>query len=155
MKASGWNIRPSCASSVKTGRNETVMMSRLKNSGGPDFAAGGDDGTRSRGSPGFSRSRCLWAFSIITIAASTMAPIAIAMPPRLMMLELSPSTCIAMKAISTPIGSMMIATRALRTCSRNTMQTERDDDAFLDQRAPQRIDGAMDQVGTVVDRLKR
>ena len=39
--------------------------------------------------PGGARSRRLCAFSIITIAASTIAPIAIAMPPRLMMLELT------------------------------------------------------------------
>jgi len=39
----------------------------------------------------------LMAFSIITIAASTIAPIAIAMPPRLMMLEPRPSSFIAVK----------------------------------------------------------
>ena len=66
---------------------------------------------------------CLWAFSIITIAASTMAPMAIAMPPRLMMFELIPITRMAMKAISTPTGSMTIATSALRTWNRNTTHT--------------------------------
>ncbi len=85
-----------------------------------------------RDSPGFNRSRCLWAFSIITIAASTIAPMAMAMPPRLMMLELMPSARMAMKAIRTPTGSMMMATSALRTCSRNTMHTSGHDDAFLE-----------------------
>ena len=47
---------------------------------------------------------------------------AMAMPPRLMMLELMPSACMAMNAISTPIGSVMMATSAERTC-RKTMQT--------------------------------
>ncbi len=42
---------------------------------------------------------------------------------QLMILEPSPSACIAMKAISTPIGSMMMATSALRTCSRKITQT--------------------------------
>ncbi len=115
-------MRPSCASSVNTGRNEMVMMSRLKNSAGPTSRHAAMMASR-REPPGFRCSRCLCAFSIITIAASTIAPIAIAMPPRLMMLELRPSACIAMNAISTPMGSMTIATRALLTCSRNTMQT--------------------------------
>jgi len=33
--ASGLNRRPSCDSMVKIGRNDTVMISRLKNSAGP------------------------------------------------------------------------------------------------------------------------
>ena len=37
VNASGLNSRPSCPSSVKTGRNETVMMSSEKKSAGPDF----------------------------------------------------------------------------------------------------------------------
>ena len=60
-----------------------------------------------------------------------------------------------MKAISTPTGSIRIATSALRTCSRNTMQTSATMSAFLEQRALQRVDGAVDQVGAVVDRLDR
>ena len=76
-----------------------------------------------RGLPGGARSRCLCAFSIMTMAASTMAPMAIAMPPRLMMLEPRPSAFMAANAISTPTGSMRIATSALRTCSRKTTQT--------------------------------
>ena len=35
VKASGLNSRPSCDSSVKIGMNDTVMISRLKNSAGP------------------------------------------------------------------------------------------------------------------------
>ena len=59
----------------------------------------------------------------MTMAASTIAPIAIAMPPRLMIVELMPSACMAMNAISTPIGRLTMATSAERTCSRKTMQT--------------------------------
>ena len=94
---------------------------------------------------------CLCAFSIMTMAASTMAPMAMAMPPRLMMLELMPSQRMAMKAISTPTGSIRIATSALRTCSRNSTQTSGDDQRLLDQRALQRFDGALDQFRAVVD----
>ncbi len=46
-----------------------------------------------------------------------------AIPPRLMMFELMPRACMITKAISTPTGSMMIATSALRACSRKIMQT--------------------------------
>jgi hypothetical protein len=65
----------------------------------------------------------LCAFSIITMAASIMAPMAMAMPPRLIRLEFMPSERMAMKAIRTPTGSIRMATSALRTCIRKTMQT--------------------------------
>ena len=35
VNANGLNRRPSCDSSVKIGMNDTVMISRLKNSAGP------------------------------------------------------------------------------------------------------------------------
>ena len=62
-------------------------------------------------------------FSIITIAPSIIAPIAIAMPPRDMMSAPTPTQRMAMNAIRMPIGSVRIATSADRACSRNTMQT--------------------------------
>ena len=122
VKASGLNSRPSCDSSVKIGMNETVMISRLKNSAGPTSEAASIR-TATRDRPGSARSRCLWAFSIMTMAASIMAPIAIAMPPRLMMLAPRPSSFMAPNAIRMPTGSITIATSALRKCSRKTMQT--------------------------------
>ena len=67
------------------------MMSRLKKSAGPTSTAASIS-TSVRGLPGGARSSRLWAFSIMTMAASTMAPMAMAMPPRLMMLELKPSS---------------------------------------------------------------
>jgi len=39
VQASGLNMRPSCASSRKTGRNETTMISREKNRAGPTCLA--------------------------------------------------------------------------------------------------------------------
>ena len=107
---------------VKIGRNETVMISRLKNSAGPTSLAASIS-TSMRGLSGGARSRCLWAFSIMTIAASIIAPMAMAMPPRLMMLEPMPNAFMAAKAIRMPTGSIRMATSALRTCSRKTMQT--------------------------------
>ncbi len=79
------------------------MMSSEKKSAGPTSLQASIIAS-SREPPSGSRSMCLCAFSIITMAASTMAPIAIAMPPRLMMFEFMPSRRIAMNAISTPIG---------------------------------------------------
>ncbi len=120
VKASGLNSRPSCCSSVNTGRNETVMMRREKNSGGPTCTALSRTTSQS-GRPG-SCSRCLCMFSIITIAASTMAPIAIAIPPRLMMLALTPILRITRNEMRMPKGSVTIATTAERRCSRNSTQ---------------------------------
>ena len=75
-----------------------------------------------RDGPGVAiRSRCLWAFSIMTMAASTMAPMAMAMPPRLIRLELMPMARMPMKAARMPTGSMTMATRAERV--------EQEDDA--------------------------
>src|SRR6058998_2193424 len=54
VKASGLNRRPSWSSRAKTGRNETVITRRLKNSDGPTSLRGGDDGRpawRSRRQP--------------------------------------------------------------------------------------------------------
>ena len=98
------------------------MTSRLKNSGGPTSTAASMRISR-RGLPGGARSRCLWAFSIMTMAASIIAPMAMAMPPRLMMFEPTPMSFMPAKAISTPTGSIRMATSALRTCSRNSTDT--------------------------------
>ena len=151
VKASGWNRRPSCASSAKIGRNDTVMISRLKKSDGPTSTAASITAWV-RLSPGFMRSMCLCAFSIMTIAASTMAPMAMAMPPRLMMLELRPSAFMPAKASNTPMGSMMIATRALRTCRRNTMHTRATMMLSSTSVRLERRDGALDQIRAIVDR---
>ncbi len=122
VKASGPKRRPSCDSRVKIGVNDTVITSRLKNSAGPTSLAASTRISR-RSDPGAARSRCLWAFSIITTAPSIIAPMAMAMPPRLMMLAPRPIIRIAPKAIRMPTGSMRMATSALRTWSRNTMHT--------------------------------
>ena len=58
------------------------------------------------------------AFSTITIEASTIVPIAIAIPPSDMMLAVMPCADMITNAPSTPRGSVIRATKAERTCSR-------------------------------------
>jgi len=112
VKASGLKSLPSWASKVKTGRNETVMTSSEKKSGFPiSFAAATT--TRRRSASGDCSSR-LWAFSTITTAASTITPMAMAMPPRDMMLEVRPRYNIGMKAMIMAAGSITMATSELR-----------------------------------------
>ena len=90
-----------------------MMIRRLKNNAGPTSVAASIS-TSMRGLPGAARSRCLCAFSIITMAASIIAPMAMAIPPRLMILAPIPSVFIAVNAISKPTGSITIATNADR-----------------------------------------
>ena len=120
-----------------------------------DLAAGGDDRFRAAIRPACSRSRCLWAFSIITIAASTMAPIAMAMPPRLMMFELRPSSCMAMNGDQHADRQHDDGHQRAAHVQEEDDADQRDDDALLDQRAAQVVDGPLDQLRAVVDRLER
>ena len=123
MNASGANILPSCASSAKTGRKLSVIMSKLKNSAGPTSPAA--SATRRQRfasvspalvdrplglalSPANSNFLCM--FSIMTVAPSIMAPIAIAIPPSDIMLALIPCRFMTVNAASTPTGKLMIAT---------------------------------------------
>ena len=63
------------------------------------------------------------AASIITISASTVAPIAMAMPPRLMIVDGMSSSTIGMNDSATLIGSDRIGSSELRKWSRNSMIT--------------------------------
>src|SRR5213594_3916890 len=130
VSASGRNSGPSWSSSVNTGRKESVMMRSDMNSAGPTSRAAAN--TRSQFGRSGSCSTCLCRFSSITIAASIMAPIAMTIPPRLMILPLMPSQRVTASDTRMPSGSVAIATR--------------------EQRAPQRLDGPADQVGAVVGR---
>ena len=136
VKARGRNSRPSTCSSVKTGRKETVTMSSEKNRLGPTSLAAAMTASRRRvastaaeaGSPPLfppppSRSRCLCAFSTITRLASTITPMAMARPPRLMMLALMPSRYMMPSETSRPTGIVTSATKALRACSRKRSTT--------------------------------
>ncbi len=110
--------------------NDSVMINSEKNSAGPTSSAACVISVQ-RSSPTSScptfaccqASSFLCAFSIITTAASTIAPMAIAMPPSDMMLALMPWWFITRNAASTPNGSEMIATKAERRCHRNSRHT--------------------------------
>ena len=78
------------------------------------------------------RSRCLCMFSIITIAASIIAPIAMAMPPSDMMSAPTPTMRMAMNAMRMPTGSVRIATSAELRVQQEHDAHERDDDRLLD-----------------------
>ncbi len=77
--------------------NDRVMINRQKNSAGPTSCAAlvitRQCSSPSSDLPGLAwrqASAFLWAFSIITTAASTIAPMAMAIPPSDMMLALMP-----------------------------------------------------------------
>jgi hypothetical protein len=87
VNASGLKRRPSVASSVKTGKNEIVMTSSEKKIEGPTSCiAWMMTSVRGSGWPAWSHSPSfLWMFSMMMIDASTIAPIATAIPPSDMM----------------------------------------------------------------------
>ena len=58
------------------------------------------------------------AFSTMTMEASTIVPMAIAMPPSDMMLAVTPWADMITNAPSTPSGSVISATNAERMCNR-------------------------------------
>ena len=62
-------------------------------------------------------------FSIITMAASTIAPMAMAMPPRLMMLAFTPMARMTMKEMKIPNGRVTIATSDDRKWRRKMIVT--------------------------------
>ena len=106
------------------------MTSSEKKSGRPTLRAAAMM-TSTRSAPAGSRpcssrkwSSCLCAFSTMMIAASTIAPMAMAIPPSDMMFEVRPSARIGMNESRIAIGSVMIATSAERTCQRKTRQTK-------------------------------
>ena len=72
---------------------------------------------------------------------------------RLMMLELKPSSHMQISAISTPSGSVMMATSALRACSRKMTQTSATMALSSRQRPLEGVDRAVDQIRAVVDGL--
>ena len=66
---------------------------------------------------------CLWTFSIITIAPSTIAPIAMAIPPKDIMLALTPCIFIIINATRIAIGRVIITTNDDRRWNKNAKQT--------------------------------
>ena len=109
--------------------NDSVITSSEKNSAGPTSTDASVTRLQRSRSVGWrwccvsNASRCLCAFSMNTMAASTMAPSAIAMPPRLRMLALTPCQCITMNAASSPTGNVITATRAERRWNKKITHT--------------------------------
>ena len=123
MKARGANILPSCPSSTNTGTKLKVMISNEKNSAGPTSDAAFAITCQRLVLVSGVFSMCLWTFSTITIAPSTMAPIAIAIPPRDMMLALMPCHDMMIKATMMPTGKLTNTTNELRIWNKNKAQT--------------------------------
>src|SRR5579872_5031602 len=73
--------------------------------------------------PPFHSSSLLTAFSTMMMEASTMAPMAMAMPPRLMMLEETPRYFMAMKDMRMARGRVRIITNAEGRFQRKTRHT--------------------------------
>ena len=123
VKAKGANILPSCPSSTNTGTKLKVMISNEKNNAGPTSDAAFAITCQRLALVSGVFSMCLWTFSTITIAPSTMAPIAIAIPPSDMMLALMPCHDMMIKAIIIPIGKLTNTTNELRIWNKNKAQT--------------------------------
>ena len=88
----------------------------------------------------------------MTIAASTMAPIAIAMPPRLMILAPSPSRLHRAKSHQDANGEHQDRHQGAAEMQQKHDADQRDDEALLEQRVLERVDRRVNQVGAVIDR---
>ena len=100
------------------------MINKLKNNAGPTSLAESITTCQRFSSVSGFFSMCLCIFSIITIAPSVIAPIAIAIPPNDMILALIPCQYIIIKAVSMPNGKVIIATSDERTWNKNTTHTK-------------------------------
>ncbi len=106
------------------------MTSSEKNSGRPTLRAAAMITADALGwrrarahAPRWKCSRNLCAFSTMMIAASTMAPMAMAMPPKRHDVGGQPHQMHRQEERRMATGSVMMATRAERTCQRKTRQT--------------------------------
>ncbi len=126
VKAKGVKSRSSCPLKAKIGRKDTTIIIKAKNTGAPTCCAL----LRIVSLLSYSVYTGLWArflcaFSIITIAASTIAPIAIAIPPKLIILDSIPKIAISKKLYSTHSGKVTMIISALLKCSKNTALTSK------------------------------
>ena len=100
------------------------MINKLKNNAGPTSAAESITTCQRFSSVSGVFSICLCIFSIITIAPSVIAPIAIAIPPSDMILAFIPCQYITTKAVKIPIGRVIMATIDERIWNKNTTHTK-------------------------------
>ena len=84
------------------------------------------------------------------MTASTIAPMAMAMPPSDMMFELMPWPNMTRNEISTAIGQDDDGHQGAAQVHEEGEAHQRDDEAFLEQLFFERLDGAIDQRAAVV-----
>ena len=86
------------------------------------------------------------------MAASTIAPMAIAMPPSDMMFDVTPVPYIGMKDRMTAIGIVRIGMIALGTVPEKNQNHQADDHELLGEGPFQSIDRTLDQIGAIIGR---
>ncbi len=91
-------------------------------------------------------------FSIITIAASIMAPMAIAMPPSDMMSAPTPTPAHRDEREQDADGQREDRHQRRPGVQQEDDADQRDDEALLEQLALEVVDRALDEVAPVVDR---
>ena len=124
VKASGRNSAPSCPSKEKIGKKLTTTISRAKKMGRPTcLEEAAISSRRSLAGTLVLPPSFLWTFSSITTHASIIAPMAIAMPPRLMMFDSIPKSFMAKKVRPMVSGKTISTTRELGTWSKKRATT--------------------------------
>ena len=93
---------------------------------------------------------CLWAFSIMMMTASTIAPMAMAMPPSDMMFELIPCRYMIRNEIKHRDGQDDNGDERAPEVEQKRDADQRHDDAFLDQFFLERLDRTLDERAPVV-----
>ena len=86
----------------------------------------------------------------MTISASTVAPIAIAIPPRLMIVDGMSSSTMGMNDSATLMGNERMGSSRLRKCKQEQDDHEADGHALLDEGVLQRVDRPLDEARAIV-----
>ena len=120
--AIGANIFPSTPSSVNRGVNTMRMISTAKVTGLATSRAASVIKSATP-CPSRARSRCLKMFSTMTTEPSTIMPMAMASPPRLIRFAEMPSCSITASAASTDTGTEISTSAAARRFIRNRNST--------------------------------
>src|SRR5262245_61549285 len=121
------------------------MIRRLKNSAGPTSIAASTT-TSARGLPGGARSRCLWAFSIMTMAAVDHGADRNGDATEAHDVGAEPEEVHAEIGDQHPERQRDDRHQRAADMEKKDEADQRDDGALLDQRAFERVDRAVDQV---------
>lgn len=124
VSATGANNLPSSPSSETSGRNTSAMMSRPAETGTiTSLVARKTWFSRGVESLSFTWASRSTTFSTTTTAPSTSMPMAMASPPRLIRLAVSPQARIRIKQMSAAIGSVVATIAAARQSPRNSISS--------------------------------